>query len=242
MRVLIFVVAYEAERHIIDTLTRIPHEALSQINYHTLIIDDASQDRTSDLVASYITDHPQLSITAQKNPSNAGYGGNQKIGYDYAIQHNFDIVVLLHGDGQYAPDYLPQMIQPLLDGGADVVLGSRMLDKRAALKGGMPFYKLIANQALTTIQNKLMGVHLAEWHTGYRSYRVALLKKTSYSTNSDYFDFDTEIIIQCIKAGARIKELSIPTFYGDEISYVNGVKYAWKILKKTWVKRKRAAR
>jgi len=237
MRVLIFVVAYEAERHIIETLNRIPFKDLSNLDYEVLIIDDASSDRTYDLISSFSQEHPTLPITLKKNIQNKGYGGNQKIGYDYAIQHDYDMVVLLHGDGQYAPEYLLQMIDPIRQDDADVVLGSRMLDKKAALKGGMPLYKWIANQALTFVQNRLMDIRLAEWHTGYRAYRTDLLKKLSFHANSNYFDFDTEIIIQCVKAGGRFKEISIPTFYGDEISYVNGVKYGTRILLKTWRER-----
>lgn len=239
MRLLIFVVAYEAERHIIGTLSRIPHDALSQMDYQVHIIDDASADRTSDLVSNYIEDHPDLPMSLARNSNNQGYGGNQKLGYNYAIEHNYDVVVLLHGDGQYAPEYLPKMIQPFIDDAADMVLGSRMLNKRAALQGGMPLYKWLGNQVLTTTQNRLMKVRLAEWHTGYRAYRMDLLKSVDFASNSDYFDFDTDIIIQCIQANARIKEISIPTFYGDEISYVNGLKYGWKILKKTWLERKK---
>ena len=233
MRLLIFVVAYEAEQHIIGTISRIPHDALSQMDYHVLIIDDASSDRTSDMVTSYLAEHPSYPMSSSKNSTNVGYGGNQKIGYNYAIQHDYDFVVMLHGDGQYAPEYLPNMIQPFLDDTADMVLGSRMLDKRGALKGGMPIYKCLGNQVLTYIQNKLMKVSLAEWHTGYRAYSIDLLKSINFQANSDYFDFDTDIIIQCIQAKARIKEIDIPTFYGNEISYVNGLKYAYKIILKT---------
>jgi len=235
MRVLIFVVAYQAEKHIIDTLSRIPFDALSQIEYEVLIIDDASTDQTSALAKNYQSTHTAIPITITKNETNQGYGGNQKLGYSYAIQHDFDIVVLLHGDGQYAPEYLLQMITPLIKKEADFVLGSRMLDKQAALKGGMPMYKWIGNQVLTYLQNRMMNVRLAEWHTGYRAYSVDLLKNLPFSSNSDYFDFDTEIILQAIQQKTRIKEISIPTFYGDEISYVNGLKYAYKILKRTFV-------
>jgi len=233
------VVAYEAERHIIDTLSRIPHDELSQMDYHIRILDDASKDLTSDLVNSYIAEHPDYPISTSKNSQNAGYGGNQKLGYNYAIEHTYDVVILIHGDGQYAPEYLLQMIQPIKEDDATMVLGSRMLDKRSALKGGMPLYKWIANQVLTAAQNRLMKVRLAEWHTGYRAYKVQLLKSIDYQCNSDYFDFDTEIIIQCIKADATIKEISIPTFYGEEISYVNGIKYGLKILRRTWLERER---
>ncbi len=239
-RILIFVVTYNADRHIVDTLDRIDRKWLQSITYEILIIDDASHDDTYDQCAAYISRHPDLVITLEQNRENLGYGGNQKLGYTYALEHHFDLVVLLHGDGQYAPEYLDQMVNPIIIDQADVVLGSRMLDKSAALKGNMPMYKWIGNQVLTSIQNLLLGTRLAEFHTGYRAFSVSALRKIPYGKNSDYFDFDTEIIIQLWDTKSRFTEVSIPTFYGDEISYVNGFKYAalilWTTLKSRWVK------
>lgn len=233
MRLLIFVVAYNAQQHITKTLDRIPRDWLATTDYKILIINDASVDKTSDLIEEYINAHPDIDITALNNDVNLGYGGNQKKGYEYAIQNKYDIVALLHGDGQYAPEYLPQMIEPILKDQAELVLGSRMLDKMKALEGNMPFYKWIGNQTLTFLQNRLLGTNLSEFHTGYRVYKVVALGRIPFSDNSNYFDFDTEIIIQLFDTGSRIKEISIPTFYGDEISYVNGLKYAWLIIKTT---------
>ena len=112
-------------------------------------------------------------ITVLYNPVNQGYGGNQKIGYHYAIERGFDFVALLHGDGQYAPEFLPALIEPLLKGEADAVFGSRMMNKRDALKGGMPLYKFVGNRILTSIQNRVLGANLTEFHSGYRVYSVA---------------------------------------------------------------------
>jgi SAM-dependent methyltransferase len=160
------------------------------------------------------------------NPENQGYGGNQKLGYQYAIRHGFDVVVLLHGDGQYAPERLPALLAPLLDGSADVVLGSRMLAPGVARAGGMPLYKFVGNRILTSFQNLLLGACLSEFHSGFRAYRVAALEKIPFDYNTNVFHFDTEIIIQLMLAGCRIVEVPIPTYYGDEICRVNGVRYA----------------
>lgn len=228
--ILIFVVTYNAETHIAATLNRIDRDWLAQQEYCILIIDDASTDDTVNRCVSYKSAHPELNMLLLCNDENLGYGGNQKRGYKYAFDNGYDLVVLLHGDGQYAPEYLEQMTAPIFNGNADCVLGSRMLDKSAALKGNMPVYKWIGNQVLTSVQNLLLGSELAEFHTGYRAFRVTALQKIPLHFNSDYFDFDTEIIIQLWDVGTRIKEISIPTFYGDEISYVNGFKYAWLIV------------
>jgi glycosyltransferase involved in cell wall biosynthesis len=229
-RVLIFVVAYNAADHITKVLSRIPLSIYSDYNSEIMLIDDASIDDTFIKANSYALSHPELKIIVQKNSLNLGYGGNQKLGYNFTLERQFDLVVLLHGDGQYAPEYLDQMIRPIIENKADVVLGSRMLNKGQALKGKMPMYKWIANQFLTFVQNTILGTRFAEFHTGYRAYAADALSSIPFNKNSDYFDFDTDIIIQLIDQKKRFIEIPIPTFYGDEISYVNGIKYGLLIL------------
>jgi glycosyltransferase involved in cell wall biosynthesis len=234
-KILIFIVAYNAESHITDVLDRIPRSFLNdnEYNIEVLIIDDSSVDNTVGLANQYIVANSKLPITVFKNPNNQGYGGNQKIGYTYMLKKEFDVVILLHGDGQYAPEYIPTLIDPILNNEADVVFGSRMIHKKDALKGGMPLYKYLGNRFLTTVQNKLLGSDLYEFHSGYRLYSRDAIKNIPFQYNSNDFDFDTDIIIQLIDNNFRIKELPIPTFYGDEICNVNGIKYAWNILKST---------
>ena len=230
MRLLIFVVTYNAEMHILNTLNRISRDFLLAHDYEILILDDDSDDGTYDRINKYQQQNAELNIKILKNQRNLGYGGNQKKGYNHAISNQFELVVLLHGDGQYAPEFLEQMTAPIKDGDADVVLGSRMIVKRKALEGNMPIYKWVGNQILTFLQNRILGTNLSEFHTGYRTYRIASLRTIPFRHNSDYFDFDTEILIQLIDQKARFQEIAIPTFYGDEISYVNGFKYAWLII------------
>jgi glycosyltransferase involved in cell wall biosynthesis len=230
-KVLIFIVAYNAEKHIEGVIRRIPEHILRNDNYEILIIDDSSEDRTFEKSLRIKGAYKDVKLTVISNPINLGYGGNQKVGYKYAIEKGFDIVVLLHGDGQYAPELLGTLLTPIKEGQADIVFGSRMINKREALKGGMPLYKWVGNQILTWILNLLLGVRLAEFHTGYRLYGVDSLSAIPFGNNSNYYDFDTEIIIQCIDTNQRIVERPIPTFYGDEISYVNGFRYAYLILK-----------
>jgi len=238
-KILIFIVAYNAESHIESVLDRIPRDFLNdnKNNIEILIVDDSSVDNTVNLSNKYVIENSELPITVFKNPENQGYGGNQKIGYLYMLKNNFDIVILLHGDGQYAPEYIPILVDPVLKGEADAVFGSRMINKKDALKGGMPLYKYFGNQILTFIQNKLLHSNLYEFHSGYRIYSSNIIKKIPFQFNSNDFDFDTDIIIQIVDNGFKIQELSIPTFYGDEICNVNGIKYAWNILKSTTLSR-----
>lgn len=232
-RLLIFIVAYNAENHISKVLNRIPQEILNQYDYEILIIDDSSKDKTFEVAHGYKEVNHSKNIKVLYNPVNQGYGGNQKLGYRYAIQNNFDVVLLLHGDGQYAPEIMPEMVNPLFSGEADAVFGSRMLDKGGALKGGMPLYKYVGNKILTTFQNKLLKSNLSEFHTGYRAYLVESLKEIPFEANSNDFHFDTHIIIQLILAKKHIVEIPIPTYYGDEICHVNGMKYGWDVIKAT---------
>jgi glycosyltransferase involved in cell wall biosynthesis len=225
-RVLVFVVAYYAETTLRSVLERIPRSVFTNFECEILVVDDASNDRTFEIGREYRVQHPEIAITVLRNTINQGYGGNQKLGYAYAIANGFDFVAMVHGDGQYAPEELPRLLAPLVAGGADAVFGSRMLNRFGALEGGMPLYKYVGNKMLTSVQNWMLGSRLSEFHTGYRVYSVAILRALPFSLNSNDFHFDTEIIIQLLNARARIVELPIPTHYGDEVCRVDGMKYA----------------
>jgi glycosyltransferase involved in cell wall biosynthesis len=227
---MVHVVAYNAANTLSKVLDRIPVELRPHLT-EVCVFDDASKDDTFLVGKGYQATHEAPYLKIIRNPVNRGYGGNQKLGYRYAIDHGFDVVVLLHGDGQYAPEVMPQLIQPILDGEADAVFGSRMLNRRDALKGGMPLYKWLGNQVLTRFENAALGMELSEFHSGYRVYSVEALKRIPFEANSDDFHFDTQIIIQLKAGGLRIKEIPIPTYYGGEISHVNGFKYAKDVVK-----------
>ncbi len=231
-RLLIFIVAYNAETTIEKVLSRIPASLHTQ-DVEVLIIDDSSKDDTFRNGLRYQQGQSAFKITILRTSQNQGYGGNQKLGYRYAIDHGFDIVALVHGDGQYAPEKLPALLEPLIRGEADAVFGSRMIDKRAARAGGMPLYKWLGNQILTRFQNAILGTALSEFHSGYRLYSTAALAQLPFEKNTGDFHFDTEIIIQFVLRKLHIVELPIPTFYGDEVCHVNGLQYAWDIVMTT---------
>jgi glycosyltransferase involved in cell wall biosynthesis len=230
-RLLVFIVAYNAERTIEKTLRRIPVSLLDSYDVEVLVIDDCSKDQTFEhSEAIRKAQSLPFPLTVLFNPINQGYGGNQKIGFHYAIEKGFDFVALVHGDGQYAPELLPELVEPLAEGDADAVFGSRMMTKDGARKGGMPLYKFFGNKILTWSQNRLLRADLSEFHSGYRIYSVNALRRIPFHLNSNVFHFDTEIIIQLLVAKQRIVELPIPTYYGDEICHVNGIKYARDVI------------
>ena len=223
-RVGVLVVTYNAATTLAATLNRLPDSFVEKVD-HVMVCDDASMDDTYAIGLAYQSGG-RMPMTVVQHPQNLGYGGNQKAGYEWAISHGLDVVVLLHGDGQYAPEVIERLVDPLIRGEADAVFGSRMMVQGAARQGGMPLYKFVGNKILTRFQNKLTGLRLSEWHSGYRAYRVDALKDIDFAGYSNDFDFDTEIILGLHDVGKTIAEVPIPTYYGDEICYVNGMKYA----------------
>jgi SAM-dependent methyltransferase len=218
-------VAYNAESTLVKTLDRIPREFRDRIS-EIIICDDASSDDTFDRGQRWASQVGSPDTYVIRHTKNLGYGGNQKAAYAVALQHDLDVVVLLHGDGQYAPECLRDIVAPFESDDCAAVFGSRMMDKGAAKRGGMPLYKRWGNRILTTFENGVLGTNLSEFHSGYRAYTTKILREIPFQANSDGFDFDTQIIAQIIHAGGRIVEVPIPTYYGDEICYVNGMSYA----------------
>lgn len=224
-RIGIFIIAYNAVNHLIDTIARIPPEIYQKVD-EIFVIDDASSDNSYYAALGYKHEQGIEKLTVHRNHKNQGYGGNQKVGYKYAIERGLDIVALVHGDGQYAPESLPQLLAPLEQGRADMVYGSRMSKPGAALKGGMPLYKYVGNKILTSVQNYFSGLKLSEYHSGYRLYSTAALKNIPFESFTNTWHFDTQIILAMAEREMRIIDLPIPTYYGDEICHVNGIPYA----------------
>jgi len=235
-KILVVVVAYEAEKHVIETFERIPDTVLRDPEVDFVCLDDASTDAGADLLASWAAERKLDNLTVLHNPINQGYGGNQKLGYRLAVDGGYEFVILLHGDGQYAPELLDRFIDTWREERPDVVLGSRIAEPGGARRGGMPVYKLAGNRVLTTIQNSLTGLGLSEYHTGYRGYSTDFLSRIPFELDTNDFHFDTEILLQAAHLGARIVEFPIPTRYADEVSHVagiSGVRYGANVIKAT---------
>jgi glycosyltransferase involved in cell wall biosynthesis len=210
-RVVVVMPAYNAAKTVEKTHGDIPANLVDKV----ILVDDASQDETPDISR-------QLGLDVHVHLQNRGYGGNQKTCYIEALKSGADIVVMLHPDNQYDATRIPLMIKPIIEGKADLVLGSRLLGGRAeTLKGGMPIWKYISNRFLTTVENLVLGTHLSEAHTGFRAYSRKLLTTIPFLLNSDDFVFDSEVIAQTAAFGLPIAEVPVPTRYFPEASSVN---------------------
>jgi glycosyltransferase involved in cell wall biosynthesis len=230
-RIGIFIVAYNAVSTLSKVLRRITPEVWANVE-QVVVFDDASKDETYELALGIQTVAHLPKLKVLKHPKNLGYGGNQKAGYSYFLEQDFDVVVLLHGDAQYAPELLSHMYAPLVRGEADAVFGSRMMkDFGGPLKGGMPIYKYVGNRLLTVFENSALGLNLTEFHSGYRAYNLHALRQIKLENMTNGFHFDTEIIIKLHHQSFRILEVPIPTFYGDEVCRVNGTRYARDIVR-----------
>ncbi|MBS4033338.1 MAG: glycosyltransferase family 2 protein [Ignavibacterium sp.] len=213
--------AYNAEKTIRDTYFELPHEYVDEV----ILVDDASNDDTVKIAM-------ELGITTIVHLENIGYGGNQKTCYMAALKRGADIVVMLHPDYQYSPRLVTAMASMIASGHYDIVLGSRILGGMA-LKGGMPFYKYMANRFLTLIDNIVLGVKLSEYHTGFRAYTREVLEVLPLNENSDDFVFDNEILVQAVYFKFKTGELSCPTKYFKEASTINfrrSLKYGFQVL------------
>jgi glycosyltransferase involved in cell wall biosynthesis len=202
--------AYNAADTLADTQASIPPGLVSRV----ILVDDHSRDDTIPVAK-------ELGVDVIAHPHNVGYGGNQKTCYMEALRQGADVIVMLHPDGQYDPELLPSMVQPIIDGEADMTLGSRFLRPGGPRAGGMPRYKIVANRFLTTVENYILGTHFSELHTGYRAYSRKFLETIPFLRNSNDFVFDTQVIAQAVAFGMTVKEIPVSTRYFPEASSTN---------------------
>lgn len=213
--------AYNAAKTLRMTYADLPHDVVDLV----ILVDDGSSDETLKIAR-------ELGLELFVHNRNYGYGANQKTCYREALKAGADIVVMVHPDYQYDPTLLPEIIRPIQEGWSDVVLGSRMMGQ-SALKQGMPWWKYISNRFLTWSENVVFGLHLSEYHTGYRAYRREALEAVNLETNSDRFIFDQEIMAQFVALKMRIAEIPVPTRYfpqASSASFGQSVRYGLSIL------------
>lgn len=205
-KVVVVMPTYNAGRTLRMTYEELPKDHV----HHVILVDDGSTDETLEIAR-------KLNLEVFVHTRNFGYGANQKTCYAEALKAGADIVVMVHPDYQYDPTLVPEIIQPILDGNADLVLGSR-LKEGSAVQQGMPWWKYVSNRFLTRLENWVFGLDHSEFHTGYRAFKRDVLETVNFAMNSDGFVFDQEIIAQAVAARFRIGEIAVPVRYFKEAS------------------------
>ena len=218
--------AYNAGATVERVFDRIPEAARRRIRQY-VVVNDGSKDDTGAALARLATRFPTLVVLNHER--NRGYGEAEKTLLRYALAENADAGILLHSDGQYSPEKIPDILAHFDDGSADLVQGSRMLGG-GALRGGMPLYKFAANKLLTAIENFAFGMKMAEYHSGYMVYSRRAMETIPFEKLSQSFDFDLEMIVLAKVRGLRIAEIAIPTIYAGEKSHLRPIKYGLDVL------------
>ena len=220
-KVVVVMPAYNAARTLHMTYADLPHDMVDLV----ILVDDGSSDETARIAR-------ELGLELFVHDRNYGYGANQKTCYREALRAGADIIVMVHPDYQYDPTLLPEMVRPIQEGRADVVLGSRLMGT-SPIKQGMPWWKYISNRFLTWVENVTFGLRLSEYHTGYRAFRREVLESVNLETNSDAFIFDQEILAQIVALGMHITEVPVPTRYfaqASSASFFQSTIYGFAIL------------
>lgn len=202
--------AYNAQKTVKKTYEDLPKDLISEV----ILVDDNSHDKTVETARN-------IGLTVYVHKKNKGYGGNQKTCYDKALTRSPDIVVMVHPDYQYDAKLLGVLCEPIVNGRADVMLGSRIQTRRQVLAGGMPFWKYLSNRFLTLFENLAMGLNLSEYHTGFRAFRSNVLKTIPFHHFSDDFVFDQQILISALSYGFNISEIPVPCKYFPDASSIN---------------------
>lgn len=235
-QVAIMVPAYNAGKTMESVFERIPADVHARVVGYG-VVNDGSSDDTAKVLCRLQSQYEKL--CPLHHDVNRGYGAAEKTLLDWALTTSADVLVLLHSDGQYAPEEIPRLLKPFESDGADIVQGSRMMEAGAALRGGMPRYKYVANRLLTALENIAFGMQMAEYHSGYMLYSRRVAQGIPYHKLSDSFCFDQEMLVSAHVKGYRIAQLPIPTHYGEEVSHLNPIQYGINTLAVVWAHRRR---
>lgn len=230
-KILIFIVSYQSSFRLLTIMNKLKKINKKKDTYKILIRDDCSTDNTIDYLKKIKTTKKVKIIINKKN---LGYGANIKKCLSYAIDQKFDYAIMIHGDDQYDSKYIPIMVKNLKKESVHFITGSRMINKKDALKGGMPLYKFFGNIVLSTIFNILCKTNFTDSHTGLWGYKLKIFNKIKLNEIDNAINFDSHLRIKAINNGLNIKEFPIKTYYRTEKSSWHFI-YSFNFLKHLFI-------
>jgi len=198
-RVVVIMPARNSARTLEATVAAIPPGSVDEI----VLVDNASRDDTVAIAE-------RLGLTVVRHPVDRGFGGSIKTCFRTALAAGADYIIELHPDNQYDPAFIPALLQRARSGDYAIVIGSRFLPPRRALEGGMPWWKFVNNRILTFLNNRLLGLDLSEFHSGYRVYDARWVRTLPLDRFSDNFKLGFQLFGQAVEDGWQVSE--VPAF------------------------------
>tara|TARA_B100001250_G_scaffold407498_1_gene428350 strand:+ start:1235 stop:1993 length:759 start_codon:yes stop_codon:yes gene_type:complete len=225
-KLLIFIISYKASFRVKEVFDKIPFKKLKNFQINVLISDDCSMDDTIDYAKTIKKKDKRVFLN--ENKINLGYGAHIKKCLNFALKKKYNYAVMIHGDGQFNPRYIPDLLLKLEDNKVSAATGSRILSGINTVRtGGMPLYKMAGNILLTKLFNFLLNKKFTDAHTGLWAYNLNFLKNRKFNLLTNSFNFDQEFRFKNVLNNNLIKEIPIQTKYGDERSQLH-IKYAIK--------------
>jgi glycosyltransferase involved in cell wall biosynthesis len=197
-------------REIVERVLAVP------LGIELICVDDCSQDGSREILADLQGQYPEMRVLLQ--PNNMGKGAALRRGIQEATG---DYVIVQDADLEYDPSEFPDLLEPLIQGNADVVYGSRFLGGRQHRV--LYFWHFVGNQLLTLLSNCLTNINLTDMETCYKVFRREVIQ--SISIEEDRFGFEPEITVKIAKRSLRIYEVGI-SYRGR--TYKEGKKIGWK--------------
>jgi glycosyltransferase involved in cell wall biosynthesis len=227
MRTCIFIPAWNVSGQVLGVLEQIPVD-FGRRCAEVFVLDNASSDGTAEAVAARLRRGFPFPVRVYRNPTNRGYGGSQQVAYAHALRQGYDIVVMLHGDGQYPAAQVPALVAALVDGQAGMANGSRLLPLEEPDQ--TPRVRRWGVKVLSALQNWAAGLRLAEWYSGFRAFRCAALRRIPFQACANDYYFDVQIILLLSMAGFPIVELPVAKKYEGPRSPVNIYQFGSQVL------------
>ena len=209
-KVLVSPVAFNENVKLKNVIERfLKSKMYGQVDY--LIVDDASSDGTTEVIASY-KDHGVKTI---KHPRRMGVGAAIRTAVQYALANRYEIIVIMAGNDKDNPEEIPFLLEPIVKNGFDVVQGSRYLGRDGS-GGAMPLYRKIATRLHPLLLSFLTGKKMTDTTNGFRAMRLSIFKDSRINLYQEWlnsYELEPYILFKAIKLGFKVTEASVTKIY-----------------------------